>query len=280
MAGINVYLMNRSPRSGGYRSPWAVKKVAQRFSGKRSDISQRLLSEAQILKDLYHPNIVGYRAFTKSVDGSLCLAMERAEHSLMDLIEDRLDRKLGPFEPSKIERVGVDVASALEYLHIEKLLMHGDVKSGNVLVFGQFEKAKLCDFGVSLALDAAAGRAKEGAGYVGTEAWSAPEVLAVDSATAVGSQADMFSYGLTIWEMLSLCLPHADKLDASDGDSDVDEDSLEEAYQEALGSRPPLPELAVAVGTDYSKAVVVFIACTEADPLDRPTATQTLEMWN
>lgn len=46
-----------------------------------------------------------------------------------------------------------DVASGLKYLHEEKKLLHGDLKSGNVLIKGDFKIAKLCDFGVSLKLN-------------------------------------------------------------------------------------------------------------------------------
>ena len=45
------------------------------------------------------------------------------------------------------------VASALGYLHREKRILHGDMKSGNVLVIGDFKAVKICDFGVALRLD-------------------------------------------------------------------------------------------------------------------------------
>lgn len=74
--------MERSPRQGAYRSPWAVKKVARRFAtnGGSQDFSRRLLQEAEILRSLEHPNIIGYRTLTKAQDGAWCLAMERAHH--------------------------------------------------------------------------------------------------------------------------------------------------------------------------------------------------------
>ena len=284
ITGVSVYLMNRTPRSGGYKSPWAVKKVAKRFANKKhQDFSQRLLTEAEILRTLTHPNIVGYRALTKAVDGTWCLAMEKAENSLLDLIEDRLDQDAGPFQPEQIHRVGLDISSALDYLHCQKLLIHGDIKSANVLIFGNFKTAKLCDFGVALPLDSAGGAVKNGHYYVGTEAWSAPEVIHIEDSfngnLPISSKADMFSYGLTVWEMLSLCLPHSEQLDSICDDSsasDADEDMT--AYHQALGTRPALPDLPSQ--QDYSTAVIIFIACTETDPSKRPTAAEVIRMWN
>ena len=40
-------------------------------------------------------------------------------------------------------------ARALHYLHTEKHIMHEDIKSGNILVVGDFENVKICDFGVT-----------------------------------------------------------------------------------------------------------------------------------
>ncbi len=40
----------------------------------------------------------------------------------------------------------------LQYLHNEKKLLHGDMKSCNVVIKGDFESIKICDVGVSLPL--------------------------------------------------------------------------------------------------------------------------------
>jgi PDZ-binding kinase len=193
--------MERGPTSSGYRSPWAIKKVAKRFVNQENqDFSKRLLEEAEILKKLEHPHIIGYRTLTKALDGTWCLAMEKAENCLMELIEQRLDSQAGPFPPKQIHCVGVDIAKALDYLHSEKLLMHGDMKSGNVLIFGDFALAKLCDFGVAMALNEAHGQVLPDQFYVGTQAWSAPEVIKIDETfendeVVITCKADMFSYG-------------------------------------------------------------------------------------
>lgn len=59
--------------------------------------------------------------------------MEQCEQSLIDLIEIRKEDNLGPYPVEYIAKVAVDIAKALEYLH-SCLILHGDLKSGNVLV--------------------------------------------------------------------------------------------------------------------------------------------------
>ena len=56
----------------------------------------------------------------------------------------------GPFPATQIFKVASALASALHYLHNEIKHIHGDLKSGNVLIKGDFETIKLCDFGVAL----------------------------------------------------------------------------------------------------------------------------------
>lgn len=46
--------------------------------------------------------------------------------------------------------------------------------------------------------------------YVGTPCWSAPEVLLGEECLGaiITSKADIFSYGLVLWEMMTLSLPN------------------------------------------------------------------------
>lgn len=162
------------------------------------------------MKNLDHPNIVGYRGFDSLEAGKEYIAMEYCNTSLGDLLQTRYDEGLGPLEARKIQRMSLDTLNALDYLHTEALILHGDLKSFNILVKNDFEICKLCDFGVSLPLT------KEGfldldkkkdAQYVGTGIWSAPEVLEED-VTLISSKADIFSFGLVVYETITLLPPH------------------------------------------------------------------------
>lgn len=73
-------MLERSPKVGLVRSPWAVKKW---LKGRNNEVNNgRLRLEADVLRRLNHPNIVGFRAFTTGIDGKLCLAMEALDMSL------------------------------------------------------------------------------------------------------------------------------------------------------------------------------------------------------
>nr|CAD7263752.1 unnamed protein product [Timema shepardi] len=299
--GVGVFNMIRSPHMGVMCSPWAIKKLQR--GNENKEHSQRLKKEAEILRKLHHPNIVGYRAFLQTDDGRDCLAMEKCSMCLGNMIEVRQEEGLaGPYPAADILTVAAGLAKALDYLHRDQLLLHGDVKSYNVLISGDFEAVKLCDFGVSLPLDED-GIVVEGSGmtYVGTDLWSSPEVL---DGGLVTSKADMFSYGLVSWEMIALTVPNLsfdqslvfsgseaedlqnkdpNKLDNNLEDSTeepnysglLDVSSQDVILQDNCGSRPPLPD--VSLGADYNPVLYLFEWCTEHDPNKRPRAQEVLD---
>lgn len=159
-----------------------------------------------------HPNIVGYRGSKILSDDRLILAMETCDTSLGDQIETRVERSLGPLESKKIKKMASDVCKALDYLHNIAYILHGDLKSYNVLIKGDFELCKLCDFGVSLPLnkDGSINVEKNSvAKYTGTDLWSAPEVFN-DNIEDITTKTDMFSFGLIIYECVALQAPHID----------------------------------------------------------------------
>ncbi|XP_021933794.1 lymphokine-activated killer T-cell-originated protein kinase-like isoform X2 [Zootermopsis nevadensis] len=288
--GVSVYRMKRSPKVGMYQSPWAVKRVFHTYMG--STYSERLTSEANILKKLNHPNIVGFRAFVKAEDGRDCLAMEECDTSVADLIEMRSEDGLGPFQAEKILKVALDIGKALDYLHRVCHLLHGDIKSLNILVKGDFEIVKLCDFGVSVPLNADGVLDTDDADveYIGTSNWAAPEAVCSDGPTPITNKADIFSFGLVLWEMITLRTPHCDESSVEEVDtSEVAEEgasddtsfmsspdtSVSAMIGLKCGTRPPLPDS--PLGEEYIPVIMLFNSCTEEDFKKRPSAKEIVE---
>lgn len=281
---VNVYKLDRSPRCGQLRSPWAVKRISKKARGAGSiEYNARILGEAEILRKLSHPNIVGFRGIQKTEEGVDSLALECCQTCLGTILEDRLEDDLGALPAKNTLKMIFDVSKALDYLHNEAKLLHGDLKSFNVLVKNDFEICKVCDFGVSLPLN------KDGLinfaenphlQYVGTDLWSAPEVI--DGEDVIDCKADIFSFGLIIYEAISLHPPHTMNLNDDDDEEEEPEEidkensdvSMNESgikFQRALGTRPPLPQ-AFELTEDYNAVVELFYCCTNDAAEDRPEA--------
>lgn len=274
--GVSVFRYSRSPSGEKFRSPWAVKKVNKRHA--LSEFGDRLEDEAKVLKALSHPNIIGFRGFSRRKDGTHALLMEDGHKSLLDIIDERSEEEeeRGPFPAAVIESVIMKIASALKYLHTEKQILHGDIKSGNVLVVGDFENVKLCDFGVTLPLNEAGVVSDPDRKYVGTEAWSPMEVI--KDQPPITNKADIFAFGLLIYEMLALHSPHVDKLVVDDDDDDDADVSInDEEFRAALGTRPPLPD-DLELDSSYRKLLDIFFAATNEDPKLRPSSTEILDL--
>ncbi|XP_012275105.1 lymphokine-activated killer T-cell-originated protein kinase [Orussus abietinus] len=288
--GVSVFTLERSPKVGFARSPWAIKKLNRKITDDKR-YTERIRLEADILRKLSHPNIVGFRGIGDTLKGDLCLAMEKLDQSLGDLIEEMVEADKRSFPASDILKISFEVAKGLEYLHHTAHILHGDVKSFNILVSDNCNVVKLCDFGVSvpltdsLEMDTSKGKYT----YIGTECWSPPEVI--NECGPITNKADMWAYGLVIWEMIALSPPHIESdndstedasfSDASFSDAkttnescatDMDDtlECLKNCYSSKYGTRPPLP--AMEVGPEYQHVLEIFFACTDTDYKTRPSA--------
>ncbi|XP_046428135.1 lymphokine-activated killer T-cell-originated protein kinase [Neodiprion fabricii] len=289
--GVHVFTLERSPKVGFTRSPWAIKKVSG--LGKRNPhYSKRIQIEADILRNLNHPNVVGYRGFVTDVDGMPCLAMEQLHLSLGDMIEDMVNDGIAePFPAANILGISFEVVKGLEYLHHEAHILHGDVKSFNILISKDRAKAKLCDFGVSVPLTDSLEMdvSKAQYDYIGTECWSAPEIL--QDARIVTNKADMWAFGIVVWEMISLSLPHVESEEDSLDGSYLENPETEpmnvprsdsfgfcETASRKYGTRPALP--AINLGPEYQRVLKLFHACTDSDYKSRPSAKGVVTFFN
>lgn len=103
----------RSPKAGQIRSPWALKMLNKRVKPNRV-YTDRLQAEAELLKKMSHPNIVGFRAFSKGK--ILYLGMEACDLSLGDMIENRAEDSCEPFTEKQILKVYIKIC--LEFVDL------------------------------------------------------------------------------------------------------------------------------------------------------------------
>ncbi|KAF2283878.1 hypothetical protein GH714_016754 [Hevea brasiliensis] len=94
-------------------------------------------------------------------------------------------------------RITHGLASALVYLHegLEQRLVHGDVKSSNIMLDSNFN-AKLCDFGLARFMNQELVR--QNAGLAEAEGYMAPEYISTGEAS---KESDVYGFGLLALEI-------------------------------------------------------------------------------
>jgi serine/threonine protein kinase len=168
-----------------YGTPCAVKLVP--FSHWTERVHAR--EEAGRLEELACPGLVGFRGagrFGPTAQGHVYIAMELGEGSLHDRIAVG-----GPLPLAETRAIVIDLLDTLDYLHARDVV-HGDVKPGNLVRFGQ--RWKLCDLGSATRLGSAP--SARNPRWSGTPEFMAPEAFDGD----VRPATDLWSVGLLIHE--------------------------------------------------------------------------------
>jgi tetratricopeptide (TPR) repeat protein/tRNA A-37 threonylcarbamoyl transferase component Bud32 len=153
----------------------------------------RFMTEARAVAKLNHPNIVTIHDIGKE-DGKQFFVLEFVDgESLRDLMQTYPE---GKCDVQTVLRIGMDVCSALQYAHSEKVL-HRDIKPENVMVTRD-GTAKLMDFGLAKIIGQPQ-VTQEGV-IIGTVAYVAPEAAL---GKGVDARSDLYSLGAVLYEALS-----------------------------------------------------------------------------
>ncbi len=176
-----VYRAERD--DGQYRQQVAIKCVASSDDADQIALFRR---ERQILAEIRHPHIARLLDGGQLEDGQLWFAMELVEGA-------RIDEHARCHHTSMETRVSLlrQAIGAVAFAH-QRLLLHRDIKPGNVLIDAD-GGVKLLDFGIAaLVGDREAARAY-------SPAWASPEQLAD---AELGPASDQYQLGLLLDRLL------------------------------------------------------------------------------
>jgi eukaryotic-like serine/threonine-protein kinase len=165
---------------------------------------QRFLREARAAATLTHPHIVTIYE-VETADGVDFLVMELVKGKSLDALIPRGGLRLG-----ETLRIGIAIADALATAHSHGII-HRDLKPANVMV-GTDGSVKVLDFGLAKLLHEVdepsdpsasthlAEHLTEAGQRMGTLAYMAPEQA---SGQPVDARSDIFSFGATLYEMVT-----------------------------------------------------------------------------
>src|SRR5487761_2656816 len=161
--------------------------------------ADRFVQEITTTAQLQHPHILPLFD-SGSADGFLYYVMPYVEG---ETLRSKLDREtqLGIDEAVKI---AVEVADALDYAHRHGVV-HRDIKPENILLHDG--RPMVADFGIALALSAAAGgRMTETGLSLGTPHYMSPEQATAER--TITNRSDIYSLASVLYEMLTGQPPH------------------------------------------------------------------------
>lgn len=160
-------------------------------------VKARFFREAEAAGRLQHPNIVTVYDVGEEHDLAFIAMDYIAGQPLSQFI-----RPQNVLSPQRVYRIVADVATALSYAH-SKQVIHRDIKPGNILYHRDSGKVTVTDFGI--ARIGSQTRTQTGE-IVGSPTYMSPEQV---RGQKVGAASDIFSLGVTFFQLLSGKLPFA-----------------------------------------------------------------------
>uniref|UniRef100_A0A914H1N2 Non-specific serine/threonine protein kinase n=1 Tax=Globodera rostochiensis TaxID=31243 RepID=A0A914H1N2_GLORO len=229
--------------------------------------------ELCMLSELQHAHCTSMIAFCPS---PMALLMELAPHGSLDKLLADYRRYGQKLQLDTIQLSCLQIARALEYLHVQQHIIYRDLKSENVLVWRFPRPAnasdrsgakslprdvllKLGDYGISR-FSHPFGMCK---GYGGTEGFMAPEIMRYNGEQEYTERADCFSFGMFIYELLTLKQPYEGQ----------PVQQMKERILEA--QRPAVSEKELLYATNM---LDLMIACWEERAERRPSSSQLVEI--
>ncbi|XP_058112081.1 probable inactive receptor kinase At2g26730 [Magnolia sinica] len=232
-----------------------VKRLKEVIAGKREFELQM-----EMLGKVHHENLVQLRAFYFSKDEKLLVFDFMEVGSLSSLLHGSKGAGRTPLDWAHRLKIAIAAGQGLAHLHVSRKMVHGNLKSSNILLAPGLQSARLSDYGLHT-LCGTPTPPNRVPGY------RAPELVDTRKSTF---KSDVYSFGVLLLELLTGKAPTL-AIIGEDGfdlprwvQSVVREEWTAEVFDVELVREGPLVE------EEMVQALQIALTCTSTVPDQRP----------
>ncbi|MEM7355947.1 MAG: serine/threonine-protein kinase, partial [Acidobacteriota bacterium] len=164
------------------------------------DLEKRFFQEARVASRLRHPNVAQLFDFTLDDDGTAYIVMEFIDgQTFEEIVEHR-----GPMEIGLAIELALQSLRAIEYLH-RMNFVHRDIAPDNLMLTKDTDGrplVKLIDLGITKSIAGDSGLTATGM-FLGKFKYTSPEQLSASPTQAIDGRADLYSFGVVLYELVS-----------------------------------------------------------------------------
>ena len=252
---LDRYKVIRKIGGGGFGAVYLVEDVVVReelvlkvLSPQLSldeNMIRRFVQELKLTRRITHRNVIRIYDFL-NLGGAHAISMEFFPgRDLSRMLKDE-----GPLPLDLVLRLAAQVCEGLAAAH-EVGVVHRDIKPPNILV-GDDQVVKIVDFGLAAMGQQSGSRLTKSGILVGTPEYISPEQI---TGTDVDGRADIYSFGVVMYEMLSGRQPFTGS------------NAVNLLFQHLEGDVEPLGKLVPGIPTAVERLVTQAMS---RDPSDRP----------
>jgi len=168
------------------------------------DIRARFKNEAALMAKLHHPNIVDLYDYVE-MEGNLFLIMEYVQGVTLERYVYEIT---GPLTENQAKRIFSKILDAFAYAH-QSGIVHRDIKPANIMIT-QTGDIKIMDFGIAKMANKEDKKLTQAGVRLGTLFYMSPEQIR--ASWNIDARSDIFSLGITLFEVLTGSLPYPEDL--------------------------------------------------------------------
>ncbi|RZF44830.1 hypothetical protein LSTR_LSTR000782 [Laodelphax striatellus] len=216
---------------------------------------KNVAQEIKIFEGIKHENLVRYYGVEIHRDEMLLfmeLCTEGTLESLVAATESALPEAL-------IRRYTNQLVRAVSVLH-QHAIVHRDIKSANIFLTAEGNCLKVGDFGSAVKIKSHTTVPGEVQGFVGTQAYMAPEVFMKTNTEGHGRAVDIWSLGCVLVEMASGKRPWAEF-----------DSNYQIMFKVGMGETPEIPSTLSDEGAHFASL------CLRHDPKERATTMDLIQ---